>query len=95
MKYTVTLLTALLLSPLAALAQNSATGNQSDLLGIVTRFADAMIDRSRTNLPNAQLPLFPIVLTRDTYQVPAIGARSLVTARVPQRGMRRPKRERC
>ena len=82
MKPTLTLLTALLLAPLAALAKDSATGNQSDLLGIVTRFADAMIDHSRTNLPNAEVPLFPIVLTRDTYKVPAIGARSLVTARV-------------
>lgn len=65
-----------------AVSADSTSRNQPDLLGIVTRFADVMIDRSRMNLPNAQMPLFPIVLTRDTCKIPAAGARSLVTARV-------------
>lgn len=66
-----------------ARAEDAAAQNRSDLLSVVTRFADAMIDQSRSNLPNAQVPLFPIVLTRNTYTIPAAGARSLVTARVP------------
>lgn len=55
-----------------------------DLLGIVRRFADAMIDRSRSQLPHPERPLFPIVLTRDTFQIPKGKVGNLVTARVPQ-----------
>lgn len=55
-----------------------------DHLGLVRRFADAMIDRSRTNLPHPELPLFPIVLTRDTFTIPKGEIRNLNTARVPQ-----------
>lgn len=55
-----------------------------DTFTIVRRYADAMIEQSRTNLPNPQLPLFPIVLTRDTFQIPAGKVGNLVTARTPQ-----------
>lgn len=55
-----------------------------DLLGIVRRFADAMIDDSRSHLPDPQTPLFPIVLTRDKYQIPSGRVGNLYTARVPQ-----------
>lgn len=56
----------------------------ADFMAIVRAYADAMIDRSRTNLPDPNLPLFPIVLTRDTYQIPPGKVGNLVTARVPQ-----------
>ncbi len=55
-----------------------------DLQGIVRGYADAMIDQSRTQLPDPTLPLFPIVLTRDKYQIPAGKVSNLYTARVPQ-----------
>ncbi len=55
-----------------------------DLLAIVRGYADAMIDRSRANLPDPKTPLFPIALTRDTYEIPKGKVGNLVTARVPQ-----------
>ena len=55
-----------------------------DSIAIVRRFADAMLDKSRANLPHKDLPLFPLALTRDTFQVPRIKVGNLVTARVPQ-----------
>lgn len=55
-----------------------------DSIAIVHRFADAMIDHSRENLPDPKLPLFPIVLTRDKFQVPRVKVSNLYTARVPQ-----------
>src|SRR5688500_16672972 len=55
-----------------------------DLMAIVRGYADAMIDKSRANLPDPKLPLFPIVLTRDTYKIPDGKVGNLVTARVPQ-----------
>ena len=62
----------------------SAAEPAPDLLGVVQRFADAMIDKSRSRLPKKELPLFPIVLTRDTYEIPKGNVQNLVTARVPQ-----------
>lgn len=55
-----------------------------DLFAIVRRYADAMIEKSRANLPEPRSPLFPIVLTRDGYHIPAGKVANLVTARVPQ-----------
>jgi hypothetical protein len=66
------------------LAASPAKGEAPDLMAIVRGYADAMIDKSRTNLPDPKLPLFPIVLTRDTYQIPERKVGNLVTARVPQ-----------
>lgn len=43
-----------------------------------------MIEQSRAHLPEAKTPLFPIVLTRDTYEIPSRKVENLVTARVPQ-----------
>jgi hypothetical protein len=72
--------------PLAALspAAEPAQENTPDLFTIVRRYADAMIDKSRSNLPDPKLPLFPIVVTRDTYQIPPGKVANLVTARTPQ-----------
>lgn len=56
----------------------------SDSIALVRGFADAMIEHSRENLPDPKLPLFPIVLTRDKYQVPRVKVSNLYTARVPQ-----------
>ena len=33
-----------------------------DSIAIVRRFADAMLDKSRANLPHKDLPLFPLAL---------------------------------
>jgi hypothetical protein len=55
-----------------------------DHLALIRRFADAMIEQSRAHLPEAQTPLFPIVLTRDTYEIPSRKVGNLVNARVPQ-----------
>lgn len=55
-----------------------------DSIALVRRFADAMIDQSRANLPHKDLPLFPLALTRDKFQIPRIKVGNLVTARVPQ-----------
>lgn len=55
-----------------------------DLFAIVRRYADVMIEKSRAQLPNVQLPLFPLVLTRDTFTIPRGKVGNLVTARVPQ-----------
>ncbi|MSU50313.1 MAG: hypothetical protein EXS37_14710 [Opitutus sp.] len=68
-------------NPIHAPAAEDAT---PDFFGVVRRFADAMIDRSRTNLSEPKSPLFPIVLTRDTYEIPKGNVQNLVTARVPQ-----------
>lgn len=67
------------LTGFAASAESSA--NYRD---VVVRFADAMIERSRVALPHPDLPLFPIVRTRDTFEVPKTDVRNLMTARVPQ-----------
>src|SRR6186713_3289412 len=55
-----------------------------DSMAIVKRFADAMIDHSRENLPHKEVPLFPLTLLRDSYQIPRIKVGNLVNARVPQ-----------
>ncbi|WP_395741861.1 hypothetical protein [Prosthecobacter sp.] len=70
----------LLLSTITALRAE----DPPDLAAIVRRYADAMIDQSRTQLPAPLTPLFPIVLTRDKYQIPAGKVSNLYTARVPQ-----------
>src|SRR5688500_7115429 len=67
-----------------SLAAESGKAEAPDFMTIVRGYADAMIDRSRANLPDPKLPLFPIVLTRDTYQIPPGKVGNLVTARVPQ-----------
>ncbi len=72
------------LSATALTAAEPASAAPLDLFGVVRRFADAMLDRSRANLPDPRLPLFPIVLTRDTYALPSGTVRNLNTARVPQ-----------
>ncbi len=74
----------LLLSAFALLSSVSRAEDPPDLTGIVRRYADAMIDQSRTQLPDPKAPLFPIVLTRDKYQIPAGKVSNLYTARVPQ-----------
>ncbi len=61
-----------------------AAGEAAEALATVRAFADAMIERGRENLPDPALPLFPIVLSRDTFQVPRVKIGNLVTARVPQ-----------
>jgi hypothetical protein len=43
-----------------------------------------MLDQSRSRLPDPQLALFPLVLTRDTYEIPQGAVQNLNTARVPQ-----------
>ena len=58
--------------------------DEPDAIAVVQRFADAMIEHGRANLPDSSLPLFPIVLTRDKFQVPRVKIGNLVTARVPQ-----------
>lgn len=68
----------------AAPAAEPATGEPPDLIGVVRKYADAMIDLSRSKLPEPKLPLFPIVLTRNTYEIPPGKVGNLVTARVPQ-----------
>ncbi|MBE7495069.1 MAG: hypothetical protein HS117_09000 [Verrucomicrobiaceae bacterium] len=55
-----------------------------DSIALVRRFADAMIEKSRANLPHPDVPLFPIALTRDKFQIPRFKVGNLVTARVPQ-----------
>lgn len=55
-----------------------------DLFRIVRNYADAMIDKSRSQLPEPTPPLFPIVLTRDKFTIPPGKVGNLVTARVPQ-----------
>ncbi len=55
-----------------------------DFFAVVRRYADAMIEHSRENLPDPKLPLFPIVLTRDTYKIPPGKVGNLVIARTPQ-----------
>src|SRR3954470_76934 len=77
-------LAAVAASLAAGLAVEGAKEEAPDLQAMVRRYADAMIDRSRSNLPNPQLPLFPIVLTRDTFQIPSGKVANLVTARTPQ-----------
>lgn len=62
----------------------SAAEPAPDLLGVVRRFADAMLDRGRAQLPDPQLALFPTVLTRGTYEIPTGRVANLTTARVPQ-----------
>jgi hypothetical protein len=74
----------LLLTSFLTLSGLCRAEDPPDLLGIVRRYADAMIDQSRTHLPDPKLPLFPIVLTRDSYQIPAGRVGNLYTARVPQ-----------
>lgn len=74
----------LLLAAFAFGPLNLRSADAPDSIPIVQRFADAMIDHSRENLPDPKLPLFPIVLTRDKYQVPRVKVSNLYTARVPQ-----------
>ena len=62
----------------------SAPEPATNSITLVRRFADAMIEHSRENLPAPKLPLFPIVLTRDKFQVPRVKVSNLYTARVPQ-----------
>jgi len=50
----------------------------------VKRYADAMIEKSRRNLPEPATPLFPITLNRETYRLPEGRVGALITARVPQ-----------
>ena len=64
-------------------AERKADGTP-DLFKVVKSFADTMVDHSRTRIPGAKTPLFPIVLTRDTFEIPKGTVRSLQTARVPQ-----------
>ncbi len=68
----------------ASAATEAGAAAPADYFGIVQRFADAMVDKSRSKMPHADLPLFPIVLTRDTYEIPKGNVQNLVTARVPQ-----------
>lgn len=68
----------------ALAAESGATAAPPDFLPIVQRFADAMLENSRSRLPDPQLALFPIVLTRDTYEIPKGKVQNLNTARVPQ-----------
>ena len=77
------LLTLLLAVGLLAPSVHAAN-DAPDALTTVRRFADAMIEHGRAGLPDPQLPLFPIVLTRDKFQVPRVKIGNLVTARVPQ-----------
>src|SRR5882757_835336 len=65
-------------------AAEPAKGGAPDLFAIVRRYADAMIEQSRSQLPDPKLPLFPIVVTRDTYRIPPGKVGNLVTARTPQ-----------
>jgi hypothetical protein len=65
-------------------AEEPSRAAAPDLMAIARGYADAMIDHSRENLPDPKLPLFPIVLTRDTYTIPQGKVGNLVTARVPQ-----------
>lgn len=74
----------LVLLQLATFTAAGTADEAPDLLGIVKRYADAMIDKSRSQLPEPKSPLFPIVLTRDTFQIQPGKVGNLVTARVPQ-----------
>jgi hypothetical protein len=65
-------------------AAEPAKDGAPDLFAVVRRYADAMIGQSRSQLPDPKLPLFPIVLTRDTYRIPPGKVGNLVTARTPQ-----------
>ncbi|WP_170266492.1 hypothetical protein [Brevifollis gellanilyticus] len=73
-----------LISALALGGNANAQAAAPDSMAIVKRFADAMIDHSRENLPHKEVPLFPLTLLRDSYQIPRIKVGNLVNARVPQ-----------
>lgn len=79
-----TLALALLTAGLAAIGAEPAQDATPDFLAVVRRYADAMIDRSRSRLPEPRSPLFPMVLTRDTFEIPPGKVQNLNTARVPQ-----------
>ncbi|MEZ5386346.1 MAG: hypothetical protein R3F13_12600 [Prosthecobacter sp.] len=78
------LLAAFASSPLPLRGAEPSKDAAPDSIAIVRRFADAMIEHGHENLPDPKLPLFPIVLTRDKYQVPRVKVSNLYTARVPQ-----------
>ncbi len=61
----------------------SVLAEEPDTFAIVRGYADAMIEHSRENLPHKDLPLFPIVLKRDKYEIPPGRVNNLITARVP------------
>lgn len=71
-------------SAAAILLAARMVAGEPDYFAIVRGYADAMIEKSRANLPHKELPLFPIVLKRDTYEIPPGKVSNLVTARVPQ-----------
>ncbi|HEY2573477.1 MAG TPA: hypothetical protein VGH65_05380, partial [Verrucomicrobiaceae bacterium] len=67
-----------------AFAAPPASHDAPDLFAMVRGYADAMIDHSRSQLPEPRTPLFPIVVTRDKYQIPTGKVGNLVVARTPQ-----------
>ncbi|HRE79453.1 MAG TPA: hypothetical protein PLN52_00330 [Opitutaceae bacterium] len=61
---------ALVLGLTSALPAPAVSADRSsDYRDVIGRFDDAMIEKSRDSFPHSDVPLFPIVMTRDALNL--------------------------